>query len=306
MVHNRWWIYQRERFPLLAHGPLVAAFSFSALCFSSLLRGEVELPSLIATIVAFFTALFFFLQLRIADEFKDHEDDCRFRPYRPVPRGLVSLRELGWLGFATLLMQLCLALWLAPSLFWLLLVVWGYLALMSKEFFVHDWLKERPLTYMWSHMLIMPLIDLYATACDWWVAGAGVPDGLYWFLLVSFFNGIVIEVGRKIRAPQNEEQGVETYTALWGIKKAVYFWLGALLITAICALMAAWQIDFLIPVAILLFVLIGLAVMTGKQFIECNDQRIAKRFELISGVWTLLMYLSLGVIPMFWLVWSGQ
>ena len=26
----RWWIYQRERFPLLGHGPLIAAFSFSA------------------------------------------------------------------------------------------------------------------------------------------------------------------------------------------------------------------------------------------------------------------------------------
>ena len=36
---NRWWIYQKERFPLLAHGPLIFAFSACAVAFSSLLRG---------------------------------------------------------------------------------------------------------------------------------------------------------------------------------------------------------------------------------------------------------------------------
>ena len=39
---RRWWIYQRERFPVLAHGLLIAAFSSSAVCFSQLLRGVVE------------------------------------------------------------------------------------------------------------------------------------------------------------------------------------------------------------------------------------------------------------------------
>src|SRR5438128_957883 len=45
ILANRWWIYQRERFPIVAHGPLVGAFSLSAVCCSSLLRGEVRLPS---------------------------------------------------------------------------------------------------------------------------------------------------------------------------------------------------------------------------------------------------------------------
>ena len=88
---NRWIVYQRERFPVAGHGPLVAAFSASAVCFSSLVRGRVAAPSAIALLVAFLTSLLFFLQLRIADEFKDFEEDSRYRPYRPVPRGLVTL-----------------------------------------------------------------------------------------------------------------------------------------------------------------------------------------------------------------------
>ena len=66
-------------------------------------------------------------------------------------------------------------------------------------------------------MVIMPLIDLYATACDWLrIAGSRAARGLIWFLLVSYVNGIVVEMGRKTRAPADEEPGVETYSARCG------------------------------------------------------------------------------------------
>ena len=41
--------------------------------------------------MAVVTSFLSFLQLRIADEFKDFDEDSRYRPYRPVPRGLVTL-----------------------------------------------------------------------------------------------------------------------------------------------------------------------------------------------------------------------
>src|SRR6266536_6529596 len=144
----RWWVYQRERFPLLGHGPLIAAFSFSAICFSALLRGQRELPPARTFLVAFGTAFLFFLQLRIADEFKDFDEDRRYRPYRPVPRGLVRLPELPGVFVLAALIQLGLALWLEPSLLLLLAPTWTYLALMSKEFFVAERLKKRPILYI--------------------------------------------------------------------------------------------------------------------------------------------------------------
>jgi 4-hydroxybenzoate polyprenyltransferase len=304
---SRWWIYQRERFPLLAHTPLVAAFSFSAVAYSSLLRGEALLPSLGTWLVAFLTSLAFFMQLRIADEFKDFEEDSRYRPYRPVPRGLISLRQLGVVGVLLACAQLALGLWLHPPLVVVLIGTWVYLALMSHEFFARDWLKARPVTYLWTHMLIMPLIDLYATACDWLVAsGAGdfsaLPEGLHWFLIVSFFNGIVIEIGRKIRSPEDEEEGVETYSVLWGRKHAVWVWLGVLSVTAVSAALAAGQIDFLWPVTSVLLLLLIVAVIAGRHFLRNPQPGAGKRFELIAGIWTLCMYLSLGAGPLLWSV----
>jgi 4-hydroxybenzoate polyprenyltransferase len=297
---RRWWAYQRERFPLFGHGPLVAAFSFSAVCFSALLRGRTGPPPWPAVVTAFVTCLLLFLQLRIADEFKDFEEDSRWRPYRPVPRGLVTLRELAGLWVITGAIQLALALWLEPSLTFLLLVVWTYLALMSKEFFVKDWLKARPVLYMTSHMVIMPLVDYYATACDWWPAGEGQPDGLLWFVAVSYFNGLVIEIGRKVRSPADEEEGVETYSALWGPRKAVLVWLGAMLVTAGCAAAAAARIDFLAPMAVLLAVLLLTAVTVAVRFVRQMTPGRGKSVEAVAAVWTLLMYLGLGTVPLLW------
>ena len=298
-ILSRFWIYQAERFPVFGNGLLIAAFSFSAVSFSMLLRGVNTWPALNTVIVCFVSAFFSFLQLRLADEFKDFGEDSRYRPYRPVPRGLVSLRELGILWALTGALQLGLAIWLNPALVPLLLIVWTYLGLMSKEFFVRDWLKAHPITYMWTHMLIVPLIDFYTTACDWRAAGQLAPHaGLTWFLIASFFNGIVIELGRKIRAPQDEEHGVETYTFLWGRRRAVLAWLGALALTALCASLAAVEIDFLVPAGLLLTIAFITTVVVALRFLQDPSTQRAKLVETMSGLWTILMYLSVGALPL--------
>src|SRR5262249_2400864 len=140
-------------------------------------------------------------------------------------------------------------------------------ALMSKEFFVGEWLKRHPVIYLISHMVIIPLVDFYATACDWWPAGQSMPHGLGWFVAASYSNGIVIEIGRKIRAPADEELGVNTYSAIWGPVTAVLAWLGAMLTTAICATLAAAVIDFVIPVASVLAALLLIAVLVAWRFL---------------------------------------
>jgi 4-hydroxybenzoate polyprenyltransferase len=295
---RKWIIYQKERFPLAAHGPLVAAFSLSAVCFSSLLRGDTTFPKWTTIAVAFLGSLFFFLQLRIADEFKDAEEDAKYRPYRPVPRGLISLRELGVLGAIAAACQLLSTCWLYPPLVAWLVLAWSYLALMSKEFFVGGWLRAHPFTYLWTHMLIMPLIDIYTSACDWLPAGAAMPGGLKWFLIASFFNGMVIEVGRKIRAPEKEEEGVQTYTVIWGRTGAVLGWLAAMTLTMCAALLAASSIGFASAAAVALGCIFIVSLVVGGMFVKSPKVGLARAFEPLSGLWTLTLYLSLGVVPL--------
>jgi 4-hydroxybenzoate polyprenyltransferase len=250
--------------------------------------------------VAFATAFIFFLQMRIADEFKDREIDALYRPYRPVPRGLISLRELGSVGIAGGALQLVLALWLSPALLPFLLGVWLYLGLMTREFFVGSWLKAHPIVYMWTHMLILPLIDFYATACNWRAEGAAAPIALIFLLCVSFFNGFALEIGRKIRSPQDEEYGVETYSFLWGRGRAVCTWYGALLTTAIGAWLAASRIGFALAEAMLFLSLLAGAAALAASFLRRPLAGRGKWIETFSGTWTLLVYLSLGALPLVW------
>ncbi|MEO6002221.1 MAG: UbiA family prenyltransferase [Opitutus sp.] len=296
---KRWWIYQRERFPVAAHGPLILAFSASAVSYSALLRGPTTSPVALSFVVAFVVSLGSFLLLRIADEFKDAEEDARYRPYRPVPRGLVTLRELGWVGFGVASLQLVLALQIGWRLVALLVVTWIYFGLMSEEFFARRWLKARPVIYLFSHMAIMPLVDWFATGCDWVHAGGIMPVGLFWFLAASFCNGVVIELGRKIRAPAQEEAGVETYSFLWGRRNAVLAWLAAMAATLACGGVAAQRIDFTTPVLVGLGVLWLLALGLAFAFLRSVQARLAKGIEVYSGVWTLSLYLMLGVVPLW-------
>lgn len=291
---NRWWLYQNERFPLLRHGFLIAAVCFGALVYSLRSRSHFEFPDISALLVAFVCTFVFFLQLRIADEFKDYDDDLAHRPYRPVQRGLVRLSELRRIAFAGAGIQLGLALWICPPLLLPLFLVWAYMLLMTKEFFVHRWLKRRPVIYLLSHMLIMPLIYFYITACDWKAADEAIPYDLAWFLGMGFFNGIVIEIGRKIRSPQDEEHGVETYSALWGPARATLVWIGALLSTMIFALIAAHKIHFTTPMVWLLGVFILVAIMGAVRFLYHPVRGSGKRIEHISGIWTLMLHLGMG------------
>ncbi|MDA0681537.1 MAG: UbiA family prenyltransferase [Proteobacteria bacterium] len=230
-MNNRWWIYQRERFPVLAHGPMVIVFCLSVMLFSSLQEGGF--PDILRIAGAVITTVILFFQLRVADEFKDFADDSKYRPGRPVPRGLISLKELARVAWIGAVVQFAIAIYIDIGLVPILILVWTYLGLMTKEFFVANWLKKTPSVYLISHMLIMPLIAFYVSAFDWLCECRAMPTGLGWLLLFAFGCGLVLEIGRKIKSPDAERDGVEIYSSLWGIGIALSAW------TAACALAVA-------------------------------------------------------------------
>ena len=295
---TRWAIYQRERFPLLQHAPLIAAFSGGTVLFSAQLRAPGTIPGAGSLVVAFACCLLFFFQLRVADEHKDAGEDARFRPYRPVPRGLVRLDELRALAIGAGAVQLALALLLSPALVVPLALVWAWIGLMTKEFWLREWLATRPVAVIATHMLVMPLIDLYASACDWLVAGTSVHPGLRWFLVASFFNGIVIEIGRKVRAPEHEEPGVLTYTAAWGRPRAIAVWLAAMIVTGSCAVLAGRELGIAMHVVPLLGAVWLGAALVGARFVHDPSPRRAAAVPALSGAWTVLMYLAIGLLPL--------
>lgn len=295
MTEPALWTYQRERFPLSKTAPLLAVFSAASICASAVLTGR-PLPGAGAYLAGFVIAMTLFFQMRVCDEVKDHDDDCRYRPHRPIPRGLVSLRLIVGLGVASApLTALSVWAWHPPAL-WLLALVWSWLAVMTLEFGVPRWLKARPVLYLISHMAIMPLIDLLLTGLEWMPNG-GPGTGLWLFLALSFVNGCVMEIGRKLWSPDHEIAGVETYSSLWGHRRAALIWCGC--------------------VGLSLVLLLGVGTVTGAFWISlplgCAGAAICcvaaaayarsptvcaeKRMDRLAGLWVFACYAIAGFAP---------
>lgn len=295
---NRWWTYQKERFPIMAHGPLVIVFCLAVMLFSSLQQGE-EWPEMTRIIGAVISTLILFFQLRVADEFKDFEIDSRYRPHRAVPRGLVSLPELARLAFAGAGIQFLIAAYIDIGLVPILIGVWAYMGLMAREFFVPAWLLRNPVVYLLSHMLVMPLIAFYVSTFDWLCDCRDVPQGLAWLLLLSFCCGLVLELGRKIKLPAAERTGVETYSGLWGSRLAVILWSACIALSVFAYAMAATHMSpgvlFLIPAAIAMTVGLGTAMWFPRSGPASGRADGDKNLiEPTSGLVALLLYFGLG------------
>lgn len=52
-------------------------------------------------------------------------------------------------------------------------------------------------------------------------------------------NGVVLEIGRKIKAPEAEAVGVLSYSYMLGTARAIYLWLAVLFVTLILSIAAA-------------------------------------------------------------------
>lgn len=299
---TRWRTYFSERFPPLQHGALIAAFVIGAMAYSARLHEHLAFPGFWTILSAFTATFLLFLQLRILDEFKDFEDDARWRPYRPVPRGIVTLRALGWLWVYAAGVQFALAVLFTPWLVLMLLAIWAYSGLMGVEFFVRDWLKAHPVAYMASHMVIVPMIGMLVAAFDW-LPHDRLDGRLGWLLAMSYFGFCVIEIGRKIRAPEDEEEGVETYSALWGRRNAVVAWLAVMALTGMLAVGASRLLGT--PLVTLAYVLVMLAVTLGTAmgFLRNPLPGRGKRFQTLSGLWTVGIFLVPGLAP--WLANPG-
>lgn len=297
-MNNRWWIYQKERFPVMAHGPLIIVFCLAVMSFSAMQTSRIGFPDFMRLAGAIISTLILFFQLRVADEFKDFDLDSTYRPERPVPRGLVKLEELARLAFTGAVVQFGIALSVDVGLLPMLILVWAYVGLMTKEFFVPAWLCKHPAIYLLSHMLIMPLIAFYISAFDWLCECREMPRGIIWMLLVSFFCGLVLELGRKIRVPRHEREGVETYSAIWGTGVAVVIWFVAIAAAVAAYANAAALIE---PTGFSLTLggaVLGVGVLTMTLFpapLEHRYLELGEKFiEPGSGLAVMLLYLGLG------------
>lgn len=300
---RRLWLYQAERFPLGKTALLLAAFSAASISVSAHLVDR-PLPHWGVFIAAWLVAIVFLFQLRACDELKDLEDDRLYRPERPIPSGLVSLRLILSLALLAGFLAVGLTISITPILLVPLALVWLWLGLITAEFFVPAWLKARPFLYLVSHMAIMAFIDLYLTGAEWVPHGWLPPNGMWAFLALSLVNGCVLEIGRKTWAPSSERPGVETYSALIGPTGSARLWLGTALLAWLLLLTVGFLLGAPLTIGALSAILLAVMIAAARTFMRDPQPKDQKRIDALAGIWVLACYLLAGGIPLLPQGWT--
>jgi len=288
--------YLRERFPVVGHGLLVLSYyaAAHAVAAATVRAGapmELGARHLAGVVVLFL----FFFHLRVFDEHKDYGDDSAHHGERMLQRGLITLRHLKLLGGAAIAIEFALAALVGPAAVVALAFAFIYSLLMLREFFVHEWLSRRLVAYAVTHMLVMPLLTAvafsFATGVHFWRA-----PPLFWlYAAATFFLGMGLEISRKVRAPGDEIEGVDSYTSVLGTYRAAYTVLWIRAVDVILVSLLAWALGLPCWLLVVLVALYLLTVSAVARFRRDTHSSNAERIESQAALHLLAANLSLAI-----------
>lgn len=290
-------IYFKEMYPIIPR-ILLGIIVFGEIYFIVLLNnGVTDFNINFQEFIGGFTVFSFLLWLRIADDFKDYELDCRLFPERPLPSGRVTKRDLGI--FVVILIAVTVGLNLGfMNNFGFFLFLYIYGTLMSLWFFHKKKIqKSLPLALV-THNPVQMIMNIYI------ISFTCIKYGLKAFTLTNFlaawtlyFPALIWEVSRKIRAPKDETEYV-TYSKLFGYKNATMFVLILTWVDILTNVLLVRNLNKISIVALLL----NTCWMTWKfvQFIKDPTQfKIVEKVERYTYIQETMMLLTIAVFLVF-------
>lgn len=281
---KKWYTYQKERFPIATYGLYILCLSFAAFFYNTKM---LEIESNVGVFITMFVVAFLqFLMVRIIDEFKDYEEDKKYRPYRPVPRGLIKLKELRTLFVICILIQFVLTLIVNPFSLIFLLVLWIMFILMTKSFFMKKLVDKHILLEVALDEILLPTLMLYLSSF------IKLDITILWrLLLLSYVVSWIIEIARKVRCKKDEEKGVKTYTAVFGIPKATILLSVLELILTILRLFLPGEPLMNVAQIGLIILFIG-TIIVNVLFTQKKTRKFAKAVEYLADGLVMLTLLS--------------
>jgi 4-hydroxybenzoate polyprenyltransferase len=288
--------YLDERFPAGRYAILIASYySSNQFLAQALTRPDEPVHYDGSSVLGALVVLCVFFHLRVFDEHKDYAEDGRHFPGRVLQRGLVTLAHLKGLAAVAIGVEFVLGASRGPAALAATGVVFAYTVLMLKEFFLRDWLKRRFLLYAGVHLLIMPLLALlvysFTTGRLPWQA-----PGWFWvYALVGFFVTFNWEVSRKLRSPEEEIEGLDSYTRVFGTYGAAYVVLGIRVVDTLLVSLVGLHLG-LSPAFYAVLVILFAACMVGfLQYRFQTSPRTARRMELYAALYIVAFDLALAV-----------
>jgi hypothetical protein len=257
--------WMKQRFPL-SDAPLFVALYLCASIVARYSNTKTEITLGWLDLFACFVTWSFFLLLRIFDEYADYEKDLKIRPEYTLQSSSYSLRLLKIIGIIIVALQLSYAFFLdqgigSVTFSWGIMFIWSWISSYREHY--GKWLKDYSAQSVLIYYLVMPL-NL------WWLVQMGSPGVLFdsniqLLALLSFIVALAFRIAHKTYPPQEECEGLDTYSSIYGPRVAGYliltmvlsmlsiqaflafkitsgdYWLGYLAL-CFCLLFSAWHI----------------------------------------------------------------
>ena len=277
---------------------LLGMIIFGEIYFIVLLNnGVTEFNITCQEFVGGFTVFSFLLWLRIADDFKDYELDCRLFSSRPLPSGRVKKRDLGI--FVIILIAVTVALnVIFMNNIWFFVFLYVYGTLMSLWFFSKKKIqKSLPLALV-THNPVQMIMNVYI------ISFTCIKYGLEAFTLTNFlaawtlyFPALIWEVSRKIRAPKDDTEYV-TYSKLFGYKKSTVFVLVLTWVDILTNVLLVWNLNKISVAALLLNT--GWMTLKFAQYIKDPTRfKIVAKVELYTYIQESIMLITVVLFLIF-------
>lgn len=293
-------IYFKEMYPIIPRLGL-GAIVFLEIYFIVLLnQGVTKFNIGIQECVCAFTVFSFLCWLRIADDFKDYELDCRLFAHRPLPSGRVHKKDLKI--FVAILITITVilnAIFMNNFLFCVILYTYG--SLMAVWFFQkHKIAKSLPLALV-THNPVQMIMNIYIisfTIIKYDLQIFTLTNAMAVFTL--YFPALIWEVTRKIRAPKDETEYV-TYSKLFGYKQSTNFAMIVTWIDIITNFILVWNLNKIS--VLVLFILVSWMTYTFIDFKKDPTRyKIVDKVEKytylqeITMILTVVVFLLVGKI----------
>lgn len=283
---ERWFIFCRERFPLLRH-VLLIVFYVAANALVGLSSVPLNIIPTDKIVLCAMAVLAIFFHLRIFDEIKDYRNDLVAHKGRPLARGLISVREAKLVALGLIFVELCLAFFISRAALIAVICTVAYSLLMYKEFFIGDWLRPKMATYALAHTLVSCWMSLFVfsavTGLNFWK----IQKVFAMFVLVNWMIFNIFEFGRKTFGKEEEEELVESYSKRLGPARAAL----NVIFMASVAMYAAYKLGNIFNLSLLytiaMCLLYGLTLLAAGLYAVHNDQPAGKIFRGVCSIFIL-------------------
>ena len=285
-------IYFKEMYPIIPRLLLGGIIFFEIYFIILLNNGVTDFHITAAEFIGGFTVFSFLCWLRIADDFKDYELDCRLFKERPLPSGRVRKKDLGiFIGLLIAATVLLNVIFMNNIPFFVFLYVYG--TLMSMWFFQKKKIqKSLPLALV-THNPVQMILNIYIisfTVIKYGLNALTLTTVLAAFTL--YFPALIWEISRKIKAPEDETEYV-TYSKLFGYRRATRF----VLILTIADIITNFLLVYRLSKLSVLALLINVIWMTWKflQYMRDPHQfKLVDKVERYTYIQESIMLLTVG------------